>query len=135
MHEFSIASHITGVVLKNVKRNNVKKVIKVVVEVGSFTMIIPSYLTYCYDIIKQNYPELKDSTISITSKPGKFQCLDCGAITEVNIDLPDENNNKLINPMMLNPDSFKCKECQSINTKIIAGREALVKSMIIDENC
>ncbi|MHA1793765.1 MAG: hydrogenase maturation nickel metallochaperone HypA/HybF [Promethearchaeota archaeon] len=132
MHEFSFATHIVDIILSNVKKNNVSRVRDVIVEVGDFTMIIPSYLEYCYNIIKENYESIKDSRIIIVKVPGKVRCKDCGAITTVHLSNDEDSNmtGSLIGSTAL---LFNCSKCKSSNTEIIGGKQALIKSMKVDE--
>lgn len=118
--------------MQNVQKNHVKKVIAVLVEVGEFTMIIPDFLKNSYDIIKENYPELAESKIVIKSVPGQVKCSDCGAITEISFKKasPDTVDASLA---MMNPGAFTCKNCMGTSTTIVSGRQALVKSMKVDE--
>ncbi|HME52861.1 MAG TPA: hydrogenase maturation nickel metallochaperone HypA [Candidatus Lokiarchaeia archaeon] len=131
MHEFSFASTIVDVVMQNVQKNNVKKVMSVLVEVGEFTMIIPDFLRNSYDIIKENYPELAESKIIIRSVPGQVQCSDCGAITEISFKKASEDTIDASLAMM-NPGAFICQNCKGSKTNIVSGRQALVKSMKVD---
>lgn len=132
MHEFSFASHIADVIMKSVEKNNVNSVLEVIVEVGEFTMIIPSYLTYCYDIIKKNYPPLEDSQMNIIQVPGKVQCMECNEITEITFKREEkEDAGSAI--ALSNPGFFTCSKCKSTKTKIIGGKEALVKSMKVND--
>jgi hydrogenase nickel insertion protein HypA len=132
MHEFSFASSIVDVVMQNVQKNHVTKVIAVLVEVGEFTMIIPDFLRNSYDIIKENYPELIESKIMIKSVPGQVQCNDCGAITEISFKKASDDAVDASLAMM-NPGAFTCMSCSSSSTTIVSGRQALVKSMKVDE--
>lgn len=135
MHEFSFASHIANVVIQNVKKAGVEKVLEVKVEIGAFTMIIPSYLEYCYNIVKENYPELKESTLVLTQAPGKIQCEECAEVTVINIDRDEEPSDagSLKTVPALDHEMFTCSKCKSTRTKIVGGKEALIKSMKVDD--
>ncbi len=132
MHEFSFASTIVDVVLQNVKKNGVKKVRSVLVEVGEFTMIIPEFLRHSYDIIKEAHPELAESQIVVTSMPGKIQCNACGTITEVSFKKTSSDGVDASLAMM-NPGAFACSKCKGTDTSIVGGRQATVKSMKVDD--
>lgn len=134
MHEFSFANHLVQVVMKNVEKNAVKKVKSVKVRVGEFTMIIPSFLETCYDIIKVNYPELEESRILMEKIPGKVQCNACGSITEINLGNGSKEPGDDVTPeSLVRPNIFKCGTCKSADTKIVGGKEVTVKSMLVDE--
>jgi hydrogenase nickel insertion protein HypA len=132
MHEFSFASNIVDVVLQNVKKNGVKKVRSVHVEVGEFTMIIPEFLRHSYDIIKEAHPELAESQIVVTSMPGKIQCNACGTVTEVSFKKASSDGVDASLAMM-NPGAFTCSKCGGSDTSIVGGRQATVKSMRVDD--
>jgi len=132
VHEFSFASNIVDVIMQNVIKNHVSKVISVLVEIGEFTMIIPDFLRHSYDIIKESHPELVNSHIIITSVPGKVQCEDCGTITEISFKKASSDSIDASLAMM-NPSAFTCKKCHGSKTTIVGGRQALIKSMKVDE--
>jgi hydrogenase nickel insertion protein HypA len=132
MHEFSFASNIVDVVMQNVIKNDVKRVRSVHVEVGEFTMIIPEFLRHSYDIIKEGHPELADSQIVVTSVPGKIRCNACGNITEVSFKKASSDSVDASLAMM-NPGAFTCSKCKGTDTSIVGGRQAMVKSMKVDE--
>ena len=131
-HEFSFASNIVDVVLLNVKKNGVKRVRSVLVEVGEFTMIIPEFLRHSYDIIKLGHPELANSEIVVTSMPGKIRCSACGAVTEVSFKKVSSGS-PAASLAMMNPGAFTCSTCGGTGTEIAGGRQATVKSMTVDD--
>lgn len=131
-HEFSFASNIVDVVMQNVKKNGVKRVRSVLVEIGEFTMIIPEFLRHSYDIIKESHPELAGSQIMVSSTPGKIQCNACGAVTEVSFKKASSDSIDASLAMM-NPGAFACSGCKGTDTSIIGGRQATVKSMRVDD--
>ncbi|MEX2680827.1 MAG: hydrogenase maturation nickel metallochaperone HypA [Candidatus Sigynarchaeota archaeon] len=131
-HEFSFASNIVDVVLQNVKKNGVKKVRSVLVEVGEFTMIIPEFLRHSYDIIKINHQELASSELVVTSMPGKIRCGACGAITEISFK-KESSDGVGASLAMMNPGAFTCSACGGTETEIAGGRQATVKSMTVDD--
>ena len=148
MHEFSFASHITDIIMLNVKKNDVKRVLSVSVEVGEFTMIVPHFLSYCYDIIKESHPELKDSVMVVTRVPGQVKCNTCGKISTVSFAQPDQgqvetgmdatgelgsSSDTQTTGALMSPSFFTCLACKSTDTEIIAGRQATVKSMKVDD--
>ncbi|MFX0099571.1 MAG: hydrogenase maturation nickel metallochaperone HypA [Candidatus Hodarchaeota archaeon] len=132
MHEFSFASHIAEVIMKSVEKNNVDKVLEVTVEIGEFTMIIPQYLSHCYDIVKKNFSPLEDSEMDIVQVPGKVKCLECGEITEITFK-KEEKEDTGPSIALSNPGFFTCSKCESTNTRIVGGKEALVKSMKVND--
>ncbi len=81
--------------MSNVRKNDVKRVISVNVEVGEFTMIVPHYLSYCYDIIKESHPELKGSVMVVTRVPGQVTCNACGTLPAVRSLSREENESYL----------------------------------------
>ena len=134
MHEFSFASNIVDVVLQNVKKNGVKRVRSVHVEIGEFTMIIPEFLRHSYDIIKESHPEIAESQIEVTSLPGKIKCNDpdCGVVTDVSFKKASSDSVDASLAMM-NPGAFTCSKCKGTDTSIVGGRQATVKSMKVDD--
>nr|MDO8117779.1 hydrogenase maturation nickel metallochaperone HypA [Candidatus Sigynarchaeota archaeon] len=149
MHEFSFASYVTDIIMSSVRKNGVKRVLSVSVEVGEFTMIVPHYLSYCYDIIKESHAELKDSVMVVTRVPGQVKCNACGHVSTVSFEHPEQeqppeqgmsvpagtgsSNNSVPPGTMLSPSVFTCSACKGTDTTIIGGRQATVKSMKVDD--
>ncbi|NMC08472.1 MAG: hydrogenase maturation nickel metallochaperone HypA [Candidatus Lokiarchaeota archaeon] len=118
--------------MQNVKKNGVKRVHSVLVEIGEFTMIIPEFLRHSYDIIKESYPELVNSRIVVTSAPGKIRCNACGVVTDVSFKKTSSDGMDASLAMM-NPGAFSCPACKGTDTSIAGGRQATVKSMRVDD--
>ncbi len=138
--------------MSNVRKNDVKRVISVNVEVGEFTMIVPHYLSYCYDIIKESHPELKGSVMVVTRVPGQVTCNACGHVSEVSFASPEQERptgdamKTAMEPAtgtgaggevpagaMMAPSVFTCAACKGTDTTITGGRQAKVVSMKVDD--
>ncbi len=54
MHEISIAQGILDTVKEEAKKQGVKKVTKIGLEMGRFSTIEPSSLSFCFDMVKKD---------------------------------------------------------------------------------
>lgn len=83
MHELSIASNIINIVLDSISNFKEPEVEEVKVLIGSLSNVIPESLNFCYDTLKSDYKELKNSKFEIINSPIKIKCNNCNKIFEL----------------------------------------------------
>jgi len=114
LHEYSVAYQIYET-LKHVieERGDVKKVKKVILEIGELTLINPEQLEFCFSAITSEDEIMKDSELEIEMKKAVVECEKCGKV---------EN---------LTPGIFICLKCGS-PLKISGGRDLVIKSVDVE---
>lgn len=111
MHEMSIAQSIIEILIEEIPdRNN--KVQKVFLKTGILQQIIPESLTFYYDILKNDYEQLKDSQLIIEMEKIKGKCLNCKKI------------------FIIENLFFLCPDCNT-GVEIIEGNEMFIEKIII----
>lgn len=124
MHEFSLAQQILRTCLATAQRHpGIKKITKVLLEVGEFTLVVPETLNQCFVIVTKE--SIADGAeLTIEKVPGKIRCNECGyeGVADYDESLPH-----------ISLKLFECKQCGSPNTSIIEGREMKIKNMSVEE--
>lgn len=88
------------------------KVIRVTLEIGKLSAIMPDAVRFCFDIVAKG-TALDGATLEIREIPGRGRCRDCGA------------------GMALEQLFGRCG-CGSNNIDCIAGEELNIKEMVMD---
>ena len=113
MHEFSIAINIVDIASKAAKNANAAKINEVEIEVGILSGVIIEALEFALEsAVKSTL--LENAKIVINKVKASAECNKCKTEFE--------------------PDNFiaQCPACNSLDFKIINGRELRVKSINVD---
>ncbi|MDB5981111.1 MAG: hypA [Pseudomonas sp.] len=111
MHELSLTHSIVEACSE---RAGNARVLRVTLEVGSLSGVMPDALRFCYDVVTEGTP-LQGSTLEIIRIRGVSRCRDCGA--EVEMD-----------------DILSSCTCGSVNLeRPHGGNQLRIKSMEIEE--
>lgn len=111
MHELSITQSIVEACNE---RAAGARVLRVTLEVGSLSCVMPDALRFCYEVVCEGTP-LQGSTLEIIRIPGLSRCHDCGAMVQMD-------------------DLLSSCHCGSINLERPRGGDQLrIKSMEIEE--
>ncbi|MBL4682270.1 MAG: hydrogenase maturation nickel metallochaperone HypA [Pseudomonadales bacterium] len=108
MHEMGITQSVIAIVIENA---NSKKVIRVLLEIGKLSAIMPDAIRFCFDICAKG-TVLDGAKLEILEIEGRAECNDCGS------------------QMVLTQLAGHCR-CGSRNLTCIAGEELNVKEMEI----
>lgn len=112
MHELAVTRSIVEACSE---RSAGARVLRVTVEVGALSCVLPEALRFCYDVVARGTP-LEGSELEIVRIPGRSRCLECGR--EVLMD-------DLLSPC----------PCGSVNLEPPRGGDRLrIKSMDIQES-
>jgi hydrogenase nickel incorporation protein HypA/HybF len=112
MHEVSITQNLIEIINENLPDEN-SKLLKVRLEIGELSGVIPESIEFSYDILIKN-TRLENSVIEIERIPVRVQCENC------------KNEFNVENLM------FICPECNSGDVKILKGNELQIKDLIIE---
>jgi hydrogenase nickel incorporation protein HypA/HybF len=115
VHELSIAQSLLDIVLQEAARHGVKRVIRVGVKVGAFSAVVPSALTFSFDLIKEG-TIAADAELAIEEVPLTGLCQDCGQTVE-NMDSP----------------MVDCPACGSNKIEMTQGRELTIAYIETDD--
>lgn len=115
MHELSIAQSLLDIVVQEAERHGVNRVIRVSVRVGAFSAVVPSALTFSFDLIKEN-TVAAEAELAIEEMPLTGLCQDCGEVLE-NMDSPIAD----------------CPACGSNKIELTQGRELTIAFIETDD--
>ena len=110
MHELGITRSVVAICAE---RAMGAKVMRVTLEIGKLSAVMPDALRFCFEICAKD-TAVEGAELEIIETPGRAQCRDCG----------DE--------LMLNELFGRCA-CGSVNLQLIAGQELRIKQMEVEE--
>ena len=108
MHELSITQSIVEIAGEHARD---AKVIRVTLEIGKLSLVVPDAIRFCFEICTQGTP-LEGAELEIIEIPGRGRCRRCGAEMAL-ADLVDQ-----------------CA-CGSLDIEPIAGQDLKIKEMEI----
>ena len=112
MHELGITRNVVSIVSE---RAQGQKVLRVTLEVGRLSGMLPEAIRFCFDICAKGTP-LEGATLQIIDVEGRGHCSGCGA-----------------EPVMSLPLGT-CPVCREPRLRIVAGAELKIKEMEV-ESC
>ena len=114
MHELSIAQNITKIVHQEYLKGNYKnEITQINFSAGKMNAIIPESLQMNFNVVKNNYDEMKNTELIINEKEVIIKCKECNL--EVEIEEPN----------------FTCKKCGSTDIRMVQGKEMYVENFEI----
>jgi hydrogenase nickel incorporation protein HypA/HybF len=109
MHELGITQNIVAICTE---KAGSRKVLKVTIEIGKLSAIVPDAIRFCFDLCAAG-TAVEGARLEINEIDGRGKCTTCGK--EVNLNLL----------------AGRC-ECGSTDIKCIAGQELNIKEMEVD---
>jgi len=122
MHEYSIMSQLVQAVLDEAKKNNLKTVAKVKLEVGDLTFLGEEQLKFCYQVLSKDNI-LNGSELIIEKIYPEVRCHDCGYNGELEYMEKDEFHFRL--------PQFSCPKCNG-KVEIIKGKDCVIREITGD---
>lgn len=113
MHELSLTQGILKICLEEGKKHNIEKIKKINMVVGELTGIIPSYISYYFNIAAKGTLAEK-AEISITYEKIMIKCHSCGF------------EGQFIK------NQYVCPNCGKSDYKIIKGKEFYINTMEVE---
>ena len=114
MHELAVTQSLIQSVLTECKKNNIKDIKKIIVELGSLTSYVDESIQFYFNLLKKDIQIIKNSSLEIHVEQGKIKCKDCKKTSTVQ-----------------DPYLILCQHCQSTNIEIISGKEFIIKEIEI----
>lgn len=109
MHEMGLTQSIVAIVAEQAAG---RKVIRVTLEIGKLSAVMPDAIRFCFDVIAQGSP-LDGAALDIVEVPGRARCLDCGADVAMR-------------------EIFARCDCGSRRLERLSGEELNIKSMEVE---
>ncbi len=112
MHEFGLAQNLVAIAAEFAGD---RKVLRVSLEIGQLTAVMPEAIRFCYDICCQG-TVLEGSVLEMIEVPGRGRCRQCGM--EMLLDQP-----------------YGVCECGSSDLELVQGQELHIKELEMEELC
>ncbi len=111
MHELGIVMHVVDQVEKVAVENNVERVLKLTLEVGEVSTIVPALFTECFEWAKKKTELLKDTELELILLEAVSYCRDCKKTYKTT------------------EHAKECPHCGSNDTYLVTGNEMNIKDM------
>lgn len=114
MHELGIVRHVIDQVEKAAEENNVERVIKLTLEVGEVSSIVPDYFRDCFEWSKKKTKYMRDTQLELIILEGISYCTNC------------KNTYKTVEHAKI------CPHCGSSETYLVTGNQMTIKDMLVE---
>src|SRR6267142_6480830 len=111
MHELAIMESVVDAVTERVGD---VKVVRVLLEIGKLSGVVPDALRFCFDLATAETP-LEGAALEIVEIPGRARCLQCFA----DVDLEDQ---------------IALCVCGSANLDFLSGQELRIREVEVSSN-
>lgn len=111
MHELGVVIEVVKTVENLAKRNGLKKIDTLVLQIGELSPMIPRYVEACYPVAVDG-TMLQDTKLKIEVLPGNALCKGC---------------NKVFN---LIENDGKCPDCGGRDWELLCGKECMIKEIV-----
>ena len=111
MHELAIAGHVVDIAARHADG---RRVTKVHLRVGHLRQVVPSALSFSFDLVAQG-TSVEDAELILEEVPAAGQCRDCGTESR------------------LKTFPLQCEACGRLNLDITQGEELYVESLEMEE--
>lgn len=115
MHEMSIAQNILDIVREEMARHQVEKIEAINVVVGKLSAIVPSSLTFCYQVLT-DHTDLAETALNVRVLPIGYACFDCGLRFE---------SDEMV---------FTCPDCGADTPMITSGRDMVIENIVVADD-
>lgn len=113
MHELSVTEGILKICLDEGEKNKIQKIKKINIVVGELTGLIPSCISYYFNIVAKG-TMAEGAEIIVNKLNIEIKCLNCGFEGR------------------LDKEKYLCPRCHSDTYKIIKGKEFYIDTMEVD---
>ena len=111
MHELGIVMQVVDQVEKVAVENNVERVLKLTLEVGEVSSIVPELFTECFEWAKKKTELLKDTELELILLEAVSYCRDCKKTYKTT------------------EHAKECPHCGGNDTYLVTGNEMNIKDM------
>ena len=114
MHELGIVMNVVKEVEQVAKENDVKKVLKVTMEIGEVSSIVPELFTDCFEWAKKRTEYLKEAELELIILQAISYCRSCKKTYETT------------------RYAKECPYCKSGDTYLVTGNEITIKDLKVE---
>ena len=114
MHELSITQNILEIALRHGKQAQASKITALHLVIGQLASVVDDSVQFYWDMIAEG-TLAEGAALDFKRIPARLECLECGQIYHL-------ENNQLDG----------CPACESLNVKVVAGKEFRLESIEIE---
>lgn len=114
MHELGIVKHVVEQVEKAAEENAVERVIKLTLEVGEVSSVVPDYFRDCFEWCKKKTKYMRDTQLELIILEGISYCTQC------------KQTYKTVE------HGKTCPNCGSSETYLVTGNQMTIKDMLVE---
>lgn len=111
MHELGIVVHVIDMVEKAAEENHVHKVMKLDLEVGEVSTIVPDYFRDCYQWAIKKTRYMQECELNLIVVEGKSYCQDCRKTYRTT------------------EYGKACPYCGDYHTYLVSGRDVMIRDI------
>lgn len=113
MHELGIVMQVIDEVTKVAEANHVDRVLRLTLEVGEVSAVVPALFEDCFAWAKKRTEHLKDCELNLIVLEGISYCQDCGETYATK-------------------HGRTCPHCGSGNTYLVTGNEVTIRDIEVE---
>ncbi len=137
MHELSMASGIFEAVLEVALKNNAKRVLEVVIEMGELTLLNPDQLSTAFKVLSEG-TIVEGAKLEVRIIKARAKCNKCNEEWDVSLSDASPTIDHfafLTCPACSSKEFFKrvCPRCGEADFDFVSGRELIIKSIKIEK--
>jgi len=137
LHELSMASSIFEVVLEVALKNNAKRVLEVVVEMGELTLLNPDQLSMAFKVLSEG-TIAEGARLEVKVVKAKARCNKCNEEWDVGLSdiSPVIDHFGFLTSLACDSKKFfkrACPKCGEADFDFVSGRELVIKSIKIEK--
>ena len=114
MHELSITQNILEIALRHGEQNQASKITTLHLVIGQLSSVVDDSVQFYWEMISKG-TLAEGSSLHFKRLPAQLECQDCGQVYSL-------ENNQL----------DACPACESMNVRVVAGKEFLLESIEIE---
>lgn len=114
MHELGIVKHVIEQVEQVAEENKVERVIKLTLEVGEVSSIVPDYFRDCFEWSKKKTKYMRDTELEMIILEGISYCTKC------------KKTYKTVEHAKI------CPYCGGNETYLVTGNQMTIKDMVVE---
>jgi hydrogenase nickel incorporation protein HypA/HybF len=126
MHEFSTAVGIVGTVTDVAKEHNAKRIKKIELVIGEFSMLNFDQLQFAFEIASEG-TLAEDAELIMIKQKGEIHCQECEFQGPIEQPIQEQDHFAVTLANI-----FECPKCHSNKTKISGGRDIYVKNIEVE---
>jgi hydrogenase nickel incorporation protein HypA/HybF len=113
MHELPVTQSILEIAVRHAQKSNAQRILSLNIVIGQLATIVDDSVQFYWDLIAQD-TIAEGAKLNFRRIPAVLQCMDCQQ------------------QFTLGTTDLACPDCQSVNIKIVSGKEFFLESIDVE---